>query len=154
MSLLLVKKSGISETSILEHYHVLDRNEGHSDDDDEKGSRSYPSRTSAGAAFANGEKHPELTRPLVLFWGMVNIPNWYMDWVLTNALYELLICDAPIVVYNNDDKTDKGMHTSKEMKELTRKWEAKRKEQEAKGQRISLNDFIVNGVNAIKKDTK
>lgn len=77
-----------------------------------------------------------------------------MDWVLTNALYELLICDAPIVVYNNDDKTDKGMHTSKEMKELTRKWEAKRKEQEAKGQRISLNDFIVNGVNAIKKETK
>lgn len=77
-----------------------------------------------------------------------------MDWVLTNALYELLICDAPIVVYNNDDKADKGMHTSKEMKELTRKWEAKRKEQEAKGQRISLNDFIVNGVNAIKKDTK
>lgn len=46
------------------------------------------------------------------------------------------------------------MHTSKEMKELTKKWEAKRKEQEAKGQRISLNDFIVNGVNAIKKDTK
>lgn len=61
-----------------------------------------------------------------------------MDWVLTNALYELLICDAPIVVYNNDDKTDKGMHTSKEMKELTRKWEAKRKERRLKDKEYLL----------------
>ena len=37
-----------------------------------------------------------------------------MDWVLTNALYELLICDAPIVVYNNDDKVDKKMGGKKE----------------------------------------
>nr|DAY52458.1 MAG TPA: hypothetical protein [Caudoviricetes sp.] len=85
---------------------------------------------------------------------MVNIPNWYMDWVFTCAQYELLMCDAPIVVYDNDNNTGQKEHTAKEMEDLKRKWEAKRKEQEMKGQRISLNDFMVNGVNAIKKDTK
>ena len=151
--LLSVKKSGIAETGILECYHVLDRNERHDNDDDEKGSRTYPSRTSAGAAFANGEKHPELTRPLILLWGMINIPNWYMDWVLTCAQYELLMCDAPIVVYDKAD-TEQKTHTAKEMEDLKRKWEEKRKEQEMKGQRLSLNDFIVNGINAIPQDTK
>ena len=59
-----------------------------------------------------------------------------------------------IVVYDNDNNTGQKEHTAKEMEDLKRKWEAKRKEQEMKGQRISLNDFMVNGVNAIKKDTK
>lgn len=85
---------------------------------------------------------------------MINIPNWYMDWVLTCAQYELFMCDAPIVVYDNDNNTGQKEHTANEMEDLKRKWEAKRKEQEMKGQRISLNDFMVNGVNAIKKDTK
>nr|DAW96502.1 MAG TPA: hypothetical protein [Bacteriophage sp.] len=84
---------------------------------------------------------------------MVNIPNWYMDWVLTCAQYELFMCDAPIVVYDKAD-TEQKTHTAKEMEDLKRKWEEKRKEQEMKGQRISLNDFIVNGINAIPKDTK
>ena len=84
---------------------------------------------------------------------MINIPNWYMDWVLTCAQYELLMCDAPIVVYDKVD-AEKKTHTAKEMEELKRTGEAKRKEQEMKGQRVSLNDFMVNGVNAIKKDTK
>lgn len=85
---------------------------------------------------------------------MINIPNWYMDWVLTCAQYELLMCDAPIVVYDNDNNTGQKEHTAKEMEDLKRKWEEKRKEQEMKGQRISLNDFMVNGINAIKKGAK
>lgn len=85
---------------------------------------------------------------------MVNIPNWYMDWVLTCAQYELLMCDAPIVVYDRTDSKGQKTHTAKEMEDLKRKWEAKRKEREEKGKRISLNDFIANGINAIKKDTK
>ena len=85
---------------------------------------------------------------------MINIPNWYMDWVLTCAQYELFMCDAPIVVYDNDNNTGQKEHTAIEMEDLNRKWEEKRKEQEMKGQRISLNDFMVNGINAIKKGAK
>ncbi len=85
---------------------------------------------------------------------MINIPNWYMDWVLTCAQYELFMCDAPIVVYDNDNNTGQKEHTAKEMEDLKRKWDEKRKEQEMKGQRISLNDFMVNGINAIKKGAK
>lgn len=83
-----------------------------------------------------------------------------MDWVLTCAQYELLMCDAPIVVYDKAD-TEQKTHTAKEMEDLKRKWEEKRKEREEKrkeremkGQRLSLNDFIVNGINAIPQDTK
>ena len=52
---------------------------------------------------------------------MINIPNWYMDWVLTCAQYELLMCDAPIVVYDKAD-TEQKTHTAKEMEDLKRKW--------------------------------
>ena len=48
---------------------------------------------------------------------MINIPNWYMDWVLTCAQYELLMCDAPIVVYDKAD-TEQKTHTAKEMEDL------------------------------------
>lgn len=78
-----------------------------------------------------------------------------MDYVLTNAQYELLMCDAPFVSYNHED-TEGGekKHTAKEMQELTRRWEEKRKAQEAKGQKVSLNDFLANGVDALKRNTK
>ena len=66
---------------------------------------------------------------------------------------EKLGYNAPIVVYDKAD-TEQKTHTAKEMEDLKRKWEEKRKEREMKGQRISLNDFIVNGINAIPKDTK
>lgn len=75
-----------------------------------------------------------------------------MDYVLTNAQYELLMCDAPFVSYKNEGGEKK--HTAKEMQELTRRWEEKRKAQEAKGQKVSLNDFLVNGVDALKRNTK
>ena len=90
----IAKKSGLADTGILDEYHISDRDEGHDNDDDEEGSRTYPSRTSAGASFSYGEKHPELTQPLVLFWGLLTIPNWYMDWVLSNAKLELLMRPA------------------------------------------------------------
>ena len=56
--------------------------------------------------------------------------------------------------HNDKADTEQKTHTAKEMEDLKRKWEEKRKEREMKGQRISLNDFIVNGINAIPKDTK
>lgn len=44
---------------------------------------------------------------------MINIPNWYMDWVLTCAQYELLMCDAPIVVYDKADTEQKNAHSQR-----------------------------------------
>lgn len=73
-----------------------------------------------------------------------------MDWVLTNAQYELLIYDCPLVMYKKSDTHD-SKHTAKEMAELTRHWEERKKSQEEKGQKVSLNDFLINGVNALKK---
>ena len=105
-------------------------------------------KTSAGAAFANGEKHPELTRPLILLWGMINIPNWYMDWVLTCAQYELFMCDAPIVVYDNDNNTGQKEHTAKEMVDLKTRTEtnytriSKKIQDEASSCTITKRGFI------------
>jgi hypothetical protein len=65
------------------------------------------------------------------------------------------MCDAPFVSYKNEDtEGGENKHTAKEMQELTRRWEEKRKAQEAKGQKVSLNDFLVNGVDALKRNTK
>lgn len=87
-------------------------------------------------------------------WGLVNIPNWYMDCVLTNAQYELFLCDSPLVVYDRPDREKR--HTAKEMDELKKKWEEKRRRREEQGQRFSLNDFLRKGAEALptNKDTE
>lgn len=70
-SLLPLVKRGIADTTILtsQFHHVTDRDEGHNDVDEQGRSRTCSSRTFC-AGFASGEKHPELTAPLVLFWGL------------------------------------------------------------------------------------
>lgn len=76
-----------------------------------------------------------------------------MDWVLTNAQLELLICDQPIIVY----KKSKGevKHTRREMDDAMRKWEEKRKKQGKStdfkaGEKVNLNDFLRTGMDAFK----
>lgn len=73
-----------------------------------------------------------------------------MDWVLTNAQYELFIYDCPLVLYKKTDSKEKR-HTAKEMAELTRRWEERKKAQEEKGEKVSINDFLANGINALKE---
>lgn len=79
-----------------------------------------------------------------------------MDWGISNAKYELLVCDSPLIVY--DHKKDNGGRdktpTKKDMDDLVRKWEAKKAEDETKGIKVSLNDFINNGVEALKTAQK
>jgi hypothetical protein len=87
----------------------------------------------------------------VLFCGLLTIPNWYMDWVLSNAHLELLICDQPIISYKK--QKDKKEHTKKEMDDIMAKWEAKRKAQGKStdfkaGEKTSLNDFLRTGMDA------
>lgn len=82
-----------------------------------------------------------------------------MDWVLSNAKLELLICDQPIISYKKK-KGDKQSHTKKEMEEMMSKWEAKRKNQgkdvgfKYEG-KTNLNDFLRTGMDAFNnKNTK
>lgn len=82
-----------------------------------------------------------------------------MDWVLSNAKLELLICDQPIISYKKQNG-DKQNHTKKEMDDMMAKWEAKRKNQ---GKNVgfkyegktNLNDFLRTGMDAFNnKNTK
>ena len=80
----------------------------------------------------------------MLAWGLVNIPMWGYRQVLTAAQIELLAVDKPIVTYpKKQDKPKK--HTKKEMDELTRKWMERKREEEARGEKFSLNDFLRTG---------
>lgn len=82
-----------------------------------------------------------------------------MDWVLSNAKLELLICDQPIISYKKQSGENQN-HTKKEMDDMMAKWEAKRKKQ---GKNVgfkyegktNLNDFLRTGMDAFNnKNTK
>lgn len=93
----------------------------------------------------------------MLFWGLLTIPNWYMDWVLTNAQFELLISDQPIISYRR--QKGKGNHSKKEMDDMMAKWKAKREEQGKGtdfkvGEKINLNDFLRTGMDAFNTKKK
>ena len=72
-----------------------------------------------------------------------------MDCVLTNAQYELLMCDAPIVVYSKDNDGKDKKHTQKEMDDLVKRWNETKNREEELGIRVNLNDFLVRGEEAI-----
>lgn len=92
----------------MSRYHISDRDEGHDNDDDEGGSKSFPSRESWGAAWSIGEKHPTLTEPLILFFGLWRIPMWGYLWGYTIAQIELLAIDSPMIAYNRKKKKGKS----------------------------------------------
>lgn len=73
-----------------------------------------------------------------------------MDWVLTNAQYELLLCDAPVIIYNRDDDTPKE-HCKKEMDDLVARWNEKKKKEKEQGIQVNLNDFLRRGIDAINE---
>lgn len=73
-----------------------------------------------------------------------------MDWVLTNAQYELLLCDAPVIIYDRDDGTPKE-HSKKEMDDLVARWNEKKKKEKEQGIQVNLNDFLRRGIDAINE---
>ena len=134
------KKNTIS--SISTHYHISDRNDGCDDDDDESGSRAYPSRTSWGGAFSLAEKFS------FLFERRFGIRAYDYWWGYTSAQIDLMAIDQPTIVY---PKKNDGKHASKsEIDELTEAWEKKHKASRV-GREISLNDYFNND---IKQDDK
>ena len=85
-------------------YNITDRDERYRKVDDEGGSKSYPSREFYGSAWSSGEKHPFLTQPLNLFFGIWVVPMWGYYWVHTAAQIELGLIDCPIIVYEREKK--------------------------------------------------
>lgn len=100
------KKS--TATAVLRDYHVTDRGKGYTDDDEDEGSRTYPSRTQYGAAFASAEKRQWLVAPRYFLFGLARVPMWEYMWGHTKAQIELMTADAPFVAYKAREKKKPG----------------------------------------------
>ena len=129
-----VKKNTIR--SILTHYHIIDRDNRPTDDDEESGSTSYPSRTTWGAGYSLAEKYN------FLFERKFFIRAFDYWWGYTSAQIDLMISDVPLVVYKSAN-TDNN-HTADEMAEIQQRWLESRKQGSLAGKTLTLND-ILNG---------
>ena len=85
------KKNSID--SVLSAYHISDRDDGRDDGDDKGGSKSYPSRTSWGAAYSLAEKFG------FLFERKFGIRAYDYWWGYTAAQIGLMVADQPLVMY-------------------------------------------------------
>lgn len=83
---MFLKKNSIER--ILADYHISDRDDGRDDDDDEERSKSYPSRTSWGAAFSLAEKFG------FLFHRKYFIAAYDYWWGYSSAQIDLMVADA------------------------------------------------------------
>lgn len=63
--------------------------------------------------------------------------------VYTIAQIELLSFDVPLVVYKSSTVAKDKKHTRKEMENLTRIWEEKKRKEQ--GKKFDLNDFLRTG---------
>lgn len=124
-------------------YHIIDRNDGH--DDDDGTTRAWPSRTRWGATYSLGEKFPFL---LERHFGIGAFDYW---WGYTAAQIDLMLLDQPTIEYNTKDKKGKkSMIATKqeedEMKELVEQWKKDRNGKSYAGKTFSLNDFMAGKV--------
>ena len=129
------KKNSIS--GILTAYHISDRDDGRDDDDDEKRSKSYPSRTSWGGAFSLAEKFPFLFERR---YGIAAYDYW---WGYSSAQIDLMTIDQPLVVYPKDES--KPVERSKKnMDDMYERWAAKKNGSTLAGKMISLVYYLNN----------
>ena len=131
------KKNSIS--SVLAAYHISDRDDGLDDDDDEKRSKSYPSRTSWGGAFSLAEKFPFLFERR---YGIAAYDYW---WGYSSAQIDLMAVDQPLVSYPREKDGDKK-HSKDEMDSVHDRWAAKKKGRRLVGEKISLGDYLNNKI--------
>lgn len=120
-------------------YHIIDRNDGHNDDNGS--TRSWPSRTRWGAAYALAEKFP------FLFERRFGIKAFDYWWGYTQAEIDLMVTDQPTMEYDvKDKKGKKSMIATKqeeqEMKDLVKEWEKDRNGKSYVGKTFSLSDFM------------
>lgn len=133
------KRSG---AGVLSGYGILDDYGRYMDDDDEKRSRSIPSRTKLGKRAAIIEKFPFLGQSLSLFGGLVIIPFWVYDHTPI-AVMEVMMADLPRVEYIDPDKI-----TKQDLEEAKRKTIALQERVKKNGlgadlsKRLNTNAFI------------
>lgn len=136
------KKNSID--SVLSAYHISDRDDGRDDGDDKGGSKSYPSRTSWGAAYSLAEKFG------FLFERKFGIRAYDYWWGYTAAQIGLMVADQPLVVYpkceaKNADGSKK--HTAEEMDKLWDDWQRKKqKEGSLVGKKVNLGEYLKGGL--------
>ena len=131
------KKNSIRAIST--EYHISDRNDGH--DNDDGTTRTYPSRTSFGAAYSLAEKHPFL---LERHFGIKAFDYW---WGYSACQIELMIIDMPMIDYNfKKNSGKKSMIATKaeeeEMDALQKAWDNKRNGRSFVGKTVNLNEFV------------
>ena len=135
---------------MLRSYHVTDRGKGYSDDDESEGSRSFPSRTRYGAAFAAAEKWQWLVAPRYFLFGMIRVPMFEYRCGMTIAQIELMQYDQPFTAYKRRDPNegkkpgDPGYKPDAEkLKASVEKWKKRKAEREKRG--WSLEKFLRTG---------
>ena len=130
------KKNSVG--TIGSEYHISDRNDGH--DDDDGGTRGWPSRTRWGAAYSLAEKFPFLFERR---FGIRAFDYWYG---YSACLIDLMAMDQPVIEYSSKDKKKGSMMASRSevdsLNELTEAWENKRKGKSFVGQKVDLGDFL------------
>ena len=116
-------------------YGISDKYDGHADESDKGGSKTWPSRTSWGSFWSLAEKYPFLfdSRWLTKAWG-------YWDGY-TCAQIELGIFDQPVTDYHYNEKkaNEPG---KKEMDALALTWEKQRNGQTFVGKNFSVEDIF------------
>lgn len=87
-----------------------------------------------------------MTAPLVLFFGLINIPMWGYYNVYTAAQADLVASDAPLVCYKRDKKKKvkgefKKARASKVLDAID-KWEANNKDGENGKVRFDIGSYL------------
>src|SRR5699024_5495032 len=86
--------------------HIADRNEGYDNDNEEGGSDYFPSRTLYGAGWESAKDHSWMMRPLLLLGGLICVPMYGYNWVMTLAQLELIGNDKPLSLLKRNNKKD------------------------------------------------
>ena len=124
--------------TISDSYHISDRHDG--SDDEQSTTRTYPSRTSWGAAYSLGEKFPFL---LERKFGIAAYDYWYG---YSSCQIDLMLIDQPVIDYGSSEKkSEKSMFGTREeydeMEALVDAWEAQNSESMV-GKKVDLNEFM------------
>lgn len=140
------KKSTASR--IISRYGIGGTNEDNESDADSGGTKSFPSRTFIGSKSAFGEKHGWALKPLILFGGLIVIPEYMYRYKMSVAKRQIMALDIPRIEYNTK-KTDNANSGPRKLKandqslklqeEANRKARERRKQNE--WQRMKLSDL-------------
>lgn len=87
-----------------------------------------------------------MTQPLVLFFGLINIPMWGYYNVYTSAQADIIMSDVPFVAYKHERKKNKKGDFRKaratEVFDAIDKWEANNKESENGKVRFDIGSYL------------